>query len=126
MHLPPQHNWNIDSIYDFDVYGDYENGCEGGDYVQFTVNGKMSKKFCGEGWKLSDAWCWEDWCWPGTFEVVGNPHEPLLVEAVFKTGKRSGKCTYSGFEIFISAGHPWDSEEPEVNLDGIPMLPMLE
>merc|ERR1719369_536961 len=56
--VPAQHNWEITSIYDFDVNGDYANGCEGGDYVQFTVNGKKSKKLCGEGWELSDEWCW--------------------------------------------------------------------
>merc|ERR1712212_538547 len=122
-----KHNWNIDSIYDFDVYGDYAKGCEGGDFVQFTINGKKSKKFCGEGTELSDAWCWEDWCWPNTFEVLGNPHEDLLVEAVFKTGTRKpGRGNFSGFEILLSSGYPWDSDEPEANLDGIPMLPMLE
>jgi len=124
--VPPRHNWEIASIYDFDVYGDYTDGCVNGDYVQFTVNGKKAKKFCGRGTKLSDAWCWEDWCWPNTFEVVGNPSQDLLVEAVFKSGARPSKGFYSGFEIMISSGYPWKSEKPEVNGDGIPMLPMLE
>merc|ERR1719450_1472139 len=122
--IPPRQNFEIKDISNFDVYGDYANGCENGDYVQFTVNGKKSKKFCGEGSELSNAWCWEDWCWPYTFEVLGNPNEDLLVEAVFKTGKKHRGWNY-GFEIVLSPGSPWDSEKPEPNLDDIPMLPML-
>jgi len=132
--VPAQHNWRITDIYNFDVNGDYANGCEGGDYVQFTVDGKKSKKFCGKGSDLSDEGLlmdedckWEDWCWPDTFEQVGNPQKPLFVEAVFKSTKRSGSSgRHLGFEILIEAGSAWDTEEPEVNQDGIPMLPMLE
>jgi len=125
--VPVQQNWLITDIYNFDVNGNYANGCEGGDYVQFTVDGKKSKKFCGKGSDLSDEWCWEDWCWPNTFEQVGNPQKPLLVEAVFKSTKRSGSSgRHLGFEIMILAGFAWDTEEPEVNQAGIPMLPMLE
>merc|ERR1711862_284680 len=122
--IPPRQNFEIRDIENFDVYGDYANGCENGDYVQFTVNGKKSKKFCGEGSDLSAAWCWEDWCWPYTFEVLGNPNEDLLVEAVFKTGTKHRGWNY-GFEIVVSPGFPWESEKPEQNMDDIPMLPML-
>ena len=122
--VPPRQNWEIVSIYDFDVNGDYSKGCEGGDYVQFTVNGKKAEKFCGMGTELSDKWCWEDWCWPNTFEAIGSPDKPTIVEAVFKTGESKG--WRSGFEILVGSGIPWDSDEPEVNEDGIPMLPMLE
>ena len=122
--VPPRQNWEIASIYDFDVNGDYSKGCEGGDYVQFIVNGKKAKKFCGMGTELSDEWCWEDWCWPNTFEAIGSPDKPTIVEAVFKTGESKG--WRSGFEILVGSGIPWDSDEPEVNEDGIPMLPMLE
>jgi len=128
--LPARHNFNILDIYQFEVNGDYANGCEGGDYVQFTVNGKKSKKFCGEGSKLSDEWTYS---WPYAFQVVGNPQEPLLVEAVFKSMKRPNlrhTAWYSGFEIKIAAGYEWDSEKPEVYIsvygDGMAMLPMLE
>ena len=122
--VPPRTNWDIQSIYDFDVLGDYSKGCEGGDYVQFSVNGKKAKKFCGLGQDLSDEWCWEDWCWPNTFEVLGSPDDVTIVDAVFKTGESKG--WRGGFEILISAGWEWDSDKPEANLDGIPMLPMLE
>ena len=123
--VPPRHNWEIVDIYNFDVKGDYSNGCKGGDYVQFTVNGKKAKKFCGDGTDLSDEWCWEDYCWPNTFEVVGSPDKPTIVEAIFKTGD-SSRGYRSGFEIIVAPGMEWDSDEPEINGDGIPMLPMLE
>merc|ERR1711962_265726 len=110
--LPPKQNWQITSVEDFDVNGDYSKGCEGGDYVQFTVNGKKSKKLCGEGWNLSDGWCWEDYCWPYMFEVVGNPDEDLIIEAVFKTGPNS---TGARFDIQSIVMEPWEGEEPEEN-----------
>jgi len=121
--VPPKHNFRIDSIYDFDVHGDYNIGCEGGDYVQFIVDGKKAEKFCGWGEELSDEWCWEDWCYPNTFEVIGNADRPTMVEAIFKSGKSVEWVT--GFDIAVSSGWEWDSEEPEMNYDGIPMLPML-
>merc|ERR1719370_615723 len=108
--VPAQHNWEITSIYDFDVNGDYANGCEGGDYVQFTVNGKKSKKLCGYGQDLSEEWCWEDYCWPYMFEVVGKPDEDLIIEAVFKSGPNS---TGDGFDIQSYPSEPWEGNEPE-------------
>ena len=122
--LPPRQNFQIESVEDFDVSGDYSKGCEGGDYVQFTINGKKSKKLCGWGADLSDEWCWEDYCWPYMFEVVGNPDEDLLVEAVFKTGPNS-KGGY-GFDIRVVAQDPWEGDEPETSEGEYPLLPMLE
>ena len=123
--VPPRHNWEIVSIYKFDLLGDYSKGCEGGDYVQFTVNGKKAEKFCGEGTELSDDWCWEDYCFPNTFEVVGSPDKPSIIEADFKTSDTS-QGYRSGFEIIVAPGIKWATHEPEVNQDGIPLLPMLE
>ena len=92
--------------------------------IMFNSLSTGKKKFCGMGTELSDEWCWEDWCWPNTFEAIGSPDKPTIVEAVFKTGESKG--WRSGFEILVGSGIPWDSDEPEVNGDGIPMLPMLE
>ena len=129
--LPPKQNFEIDSIYEFMVWGDYSKGCENGDYVQFTINGKKSKKFCGKGTKLSDKWCWEDYCWPNTFEVVGSLTEPMVVEAVFKAGpdQKTGreKRRWYGFEIEISADRPWRKDEPPFRGDNEqPPMPMIE
>ena len=125
--LPPKQNFEITSIYDFMVVGDYANGCENGDYVQFTVNGKRSKKFCGKGTKLSDKWCWEDYCWPNTFEVVASLTEEMVVEAVFKSGPNEKGRKWHGFEIEMKADRPWRHDKPPFRGDNeMPPMPMID
>merc|ERR1712154_184890 len=108
--IPARHNFRIHDIYDFDVKGDYEKKWAGGDYVQFTINGKKSAKLCGDGHDLY-PWCWEDWCWPNRFMYQGFPDQDMTIEAVFKSGADDVTDENQGYYFSIVLGADLDEWE---------------
>lgn len=105
---------------DFGLGGSYSRGCDSGDYIQFTVDGKKSKKLCGWGGDLGKA------LGGHTLEIVGRPDKPAHVEAVFVSGDSDEWAP--GFKVTLSSAREWTCEQKGLDYDGdgneLPKLPM--
>ena len=104
--------------------GSYENGCENGDYIQFTVDGKKSKKLCGNAFEsIAGRRRY------GDMEIVSRgPGKPALVEVVYVSSEipPPWDSLYQGqtFEIEFFSAREWTCDERENRK--LAKLPMLE